>query len=225
MEVGCQLCHQLAEARLRVEDGALAVTCQRCGGTFRVPLIPDGDPPAPPAAAPPADPTPRCPKCETPRVGDGPCPRCGLAPAHAEAWRARHAEAPTASLGAAWDAALAAWSDESAHDRAAAIATETGDYAWLAARYRAVVRERPADALARRRLDGLARRAEATLRATAAPPARERATAARIPYVVLLAVVFVVGAGLLYARHALDQRQQDTRGGKVERIAPLPSRR
>src|SRR5690242_20405278 len=122
MRVGCELCKEIADATLRVEGAELAITCAACGGTFRVPLIPDE--PAPPPAT-PADDGPRCAKCEAPSTGDGPCPRCGLSPEHAEAWRARHSEPPTASLGAAWDAVIAAWSDEPTHDRAAAIATET----------------------------------------------------------------------------------------------------
>ena len=165
-----------------------------------------------------------CPKCDA-TAGDGPCPRCGLDPAHAATWQARAAEPPTAALGEAWEAALAAWSDEPAHERAAALALASGDYAWLAARYRAVQRERPDDAVARRQLDRLARRAEATLRATGGAPVRPRVTTARIPYTALVVIAVVIATGLFYAMHVLRQRPDDQPTGRIERIAPPPSRR
>jgi|GEM_PF-3261672 len=219
MRVACELCGEVADAVVRVEGDALAVTCAACTGTFAAAISPAAIASASTAAG------PRCPKCEAPTTGDGPCPRCGIAPEHARSWRGRATEPPTASLGTAWESTLAAWSEEAVHERAAAVATATGDYAWLAARYRAIVRDRPDDAMARRQLERLSRRAEATLRATAAAPRRERATSARIPYAVVIAIVLVVAVGLLYARYALDQRDQESTGGRVQRIAPLPSRR
>lgn len=219
MRVACERCHQVAEASVRLDatGAALAITCSACGQTFDAPLARAADLPAPAG--------PRCPKCEAPAVTDGPCPKCGLAPEHAARWRERAAEPPTASIGAAWDAAVAAWTDEQAHERAAIVAIATSDYAWLAARYRAVTRERPDDAIAHRQLARLSRRAEATLRATATAPAKERATSARVPYAVLLAIVAVVAGGMLYAMHVIRQRTPDQDTGRVERIAPLPSRR
>jgi hypothetical protein len=219
VRVACELCAAVADATARVEGGALAITCAACGGTFTAALAASPAPAAPPPTG------PVCPKCEAPSAGDGPCPRCGLSPAHAAAWQAGHAEAPTASLGAAWDAVVATWSDEPSHERAAAIATETADYPWLAARYRAILRTRPDDAMARRQLERLSRRAEATLRATASAPSGDRAMAARIPFGVLLAMVFVVGVGLLYAMYVIRERNRETGGHRVERIAPSPSRR
>lgn len=221
MRVACELCTTVADAELRVDGDAVAVTCAACGGTFTVALTARARAHDPPAAA-----TPVCPKCEAPSTGVGPCPRCGLAPEHADAWRTRAALPPTASLGAAWDAALLAWSDEPTHERAAALAIETGDYAWLAARYRAIVRDRPDDAMARRQLDRLSRRAEATLLATASVRGPGLA-APRIPFAVLIALVAVVGAGLLYAMYRVGQRDRETPGRvrPVERIAPPRSQR
>ncbi len=219
MRVACELCATVAEATLAADGAQLAVTCAACGGTFTAALT------ANVAATPPIVDGPRCAKCEAPSSGGGPCPRCGLAPEHADAWRARAAEPPTASLGAAWDAVVAAWSDEPTHERAAAVAIETGDYAWLAARYRAIVRTRGDDAIARRQLDRLSRRAEATLRATAAPPA-DGVRAARIPWVVLVVAALVIGLGLVYARHVIGERdEQPGRVRPAERIAPSRTQR
>jgi hypothetical protein len=113
----------------------------------------------------------RCRKCDAPRPrADQACPRCGLAPEHAEAWAARASLAPTGSLEAAWAEAEAAWEDPAAHERASAAALATNDFAWLAARYRAVLRARPADAIATYRLELLGKRA-------AAAPDRHRRSA------------------------------------------------
>lgn len=234
MRVACELCAEVAAATLRAAaDGTVAVTCGACGGTFTAPLA--ASPPDPtrtdePVAATAAAPAgPLCPKCEAPAAPDGPCPRCGLAPAHADAWRRRHAEPPTATIGAAWDAVQAAWSDEAVHERAASIAIAGGELAWLAARYRAVLRDRPGDAAARRQLDRLSRRAEATLRATASAGEVGLGRASpRLPIAVLLVIVLVVGGGLLYALHVIRERRdavETRRARPAERIAPLPSQR
>lgn len=168
-----------------------------------------------------------CPKCETTAADDAPCPRCGLSPAHADAWRAREAIAPTATIGAAWEAVERAWDDEAAHERAAALAIAGGELAWLASRYRAVLRARPGDAAAERQLARLSRRAEATMVATASARAQVRPPG-RVPWAALIAIALVIGMGTLYAMHVIRERRdaaREERARDVERIAPPPVRR
>lgn len=164
----------------------------------------------------------RCPKCDAARSATAvACPRCGLAADRAAAWQAADAEAPTASLGAAWAACEAAWDDDAAHERAALAALPTGDFGWLAKRYRAVLRERPDDAVAQARLDVLTRRAQAALLATATPK-RERSPR-KLPLVALIVVIAAIAGTALYAAY-LGRRQGEPTGVRrpVEPNRPPP---
>lgn len=169
-----------------------------------------------------------CPKCETAAPDEAPCPRCGLAPAHAAAWQARDEIAPTATIGAAWERIEAGWDDETVHERAAGLAIAGGELAWLASRYRGVLRARPEDAIAARQLARLSRRAEATLMATGSGRPTARATP-RLPWGAVIAICLVVAGGTLYAMHVIQQRReaerQTDRVRPAERIAPPPGQR
>lgn len=171
----------------------------------------------------------RCRKCDAPRPrADQACPRCGLAPEHAEAWAARASLAPTGSLEAAWAEAEAAWEDPAAHERASAAALATNDFAWLAARYRAVLRARPADAIATYRLELLGKRAAAALTATADP--RGPGAGKRMSLIPVAVAVAAIAAGTIYAAYVTRQRVEATgRRRPVEpavaphRTAPAPA--
>ncbi|HVV84571.1 MAG TPA: hypothetical protein VHE35_15995, partial [Kofleriaceae bacterium] len=116
----------------------------------------------------------------------------------ARAWAAAEPP-PSPELVAAWAKVEQAWEDPAAHDRAAAIALEHGAMPWLARRYREVQRARPADAVARGRIDRIAFMSVAALKATAAPPTARRARG-RTAYIVLLVLAVVVAGALLAAR-------------------------
>lgn len=164
----------------------------------------------------------RCRKCDATRADrDAACPRCGLAPAHADTWAARAAVPPTASLEQAWDAAVDAWDDPAAHERASTAALATSDYAWLAGRYREVLRERPDDAIARARLDLLARRAAAALTATG--DGRGRGKTKRLSLVPVFIAVAAIAVGTFYAAY-LTRRRAEAAGRRrpVEAITRPP---
>ncbi|MEZ4402913.1 MAG: hypothetical protein R3B06_23025 [Kofleriaceae bacterium] len=201
MRIECPACASVASATLATTPAGITATCGACGATTVVEAAPT------PTVAP--DPTPRCPKCDTPWVEQRPCARCGLAPARAAAWQAVQAVAPTAALDAAWAACEAAWTDDAVHERAAATALETRDYGWLAGRYRHVLRARPDDAVARARLDVLARRAQAALVATASPPTAARGVR-KVPWVAIAVAVVALGAVAVYASYVARTHRQAT---------------
>lgn len=214
MRIECSRCHEVVDAVLtRAGADHVVFTCGACGGDTRAAVLA-----APPAAV--VTDGPRCPKCDAPRGGAAACPRCGLAPVHAERWQRRATIPPTATLGAAWAACEAAWTDDAVHERAATVALASRDFAWLASRYRDVLRLRPDDAIAQRRLDTLARRAQATLTATAAAP-----TAAppkrRFPVLAVVVAAIAVAVTVAYASHLSRQREARTgRRRPVEPVAP-----
>lgn len=165
----------------------------------------------------------RCPKCDAARSATLPaCPRCGLLTSRAAAWH--HDDAalpPTTSLGAAWEACAAAWDDDAAHERAALAAFATTDFAWLAKRYRAVLRERPDDAVAKARLEVLTRRSQAALVATATPKPEQAKR--RFPMVALIVVIAAIAGTALYAAY-LKRAQPEGTGVRrpVEPTRPPP---
>jgi hypothetical protein len=166
----------------------------------------------------------RCRKCDAPRPrADQACPRCGLAPEHAEAWAARaDAERPPAASRRAWAecrGGLGGPGGPRAGQRRRR--SPTGDFGWLAKRYRAVLRERPDDAVAQARLDVLTRRAQAALLATATPK-RERSPR-KLPLIALIVVIAAIAGTALYAAY-LGRRQGEPTGVRrpVEPNRPPP---
>lgn len=115
--------------------------------------------------------------------------------------------APDGELADAWIACVDAWDDPAAHDRVAVLALTRHRSPWLAARYRAVLRDRPGDAIAAARISRIGRMAEAALRATALPPV-DAPVRRSGPYVVLVVVVVLVAAGLVYAVRVIGARRQ-----------------
>lgn len=108
-------------------------------------------------------------------------------------------------LAPAWAACQAAWADPGGHERVAELALVHGEYPWLARQYRAVLAQRPDDAIARDRLARIGRMAEAAMRATALPPAPEARRPNRMK-LLLIALVVVLGGGL-YAAHVISTSQ------------------
>ncbi len=164
----------------------------------------------------------RCPKCETARSATlTACPRCGLLTSRAASWQLDAGVAPTATLGAAWEACEAAWTDDAAHERATLAAFATSDVGWLAKRYREVLRQRPDDAIARARLDVLTRRAQATLVATASP--RRERPVRKFPIVAVIVVIAAIAGTALYAAQLGRRRDEGTgRRRAVEPARPAP---
>ena len=141
-----------------------------------------------------------CPKCGTTRdTSRTNCASCGLAHAKMTELAAARDAVPDA-LGAAWDRAVAEWSDSTTHDEVLRLVTQHDAYAWAAARYRERAREHPDDAIAKQQLDRVRKAAEATLLATAAAkrqakgPEPYRATVAILGLLVLLIIALLVYA-------------------------------
>jgi hypothetical protein len=110
-------------------------------------------------------------------------------------------------LVAAWNRALGAWGDGSLHDALLGLAAKHKQYAWLAARYREVSRQRPDDPVPAARLARLQRAALMTM----CVEARPAEAAQRKPYrgVSMMLMAFVVATGLgLWLGHVKTQGLQ-----------------
>ncbi len=121
----------------------------------------------------------------------------------------------------AWNACRAAWDDAAAHDRAASLALTLDVQPWLARQYRAVMRERPDDAIARARLERLVKIAQAAVLAsgTTRRPGIRRGTS-----IALLAVLALVVAGGLFWGLTLIRRHRESSGPQVQRAVPADAR-
>jgi len=185
MRVECESCHQLAVASVAIERGGVRMTCAACRHVMDVPV----------ARALRVSVAPLCPKCGAGRGGDGACPSCGLAAGHMAAYHDAREAAVPASVRAAWDHAVAGWTEPARHDAVVQQAAAHRSFAWAASRYRT----RGDDPIAERQLDRLRRAAEATLLASATV----RPDAATAPYRastgVLAVLILVVVVGLVYA--------------------------
>ena len=206
MRVECERCHALVAADFEVDLDGVTASCGACGATFRAEARRRPVPAAAPASV---DAGPGCVKCGAPLTDDVACPRCGLARERAGAWAASEPE-PAPELVGAWAAAEAAWDDPAAHDRAAAVALAQRGLPWLARRYRDAERARPADAVARARIDRIAFMSLAALKATAGPPVSPRARG-RAAYLVLLLVAVAMVGALVAARATAVKRGEGKR--------------
>ncbi len=204
MRVECERCHALVAADLEVDGEGVTVRCGACGGSFHATARRR---PAPVVAA--VDDQPGCVKCGAPMTAEPACPRCGLARERAASWAAA-SSVPADALAAAWAATEAAWDESAAHDRVAALALDLGELPWLARRYREVQRARPSDAVARTRIDRIGVMTLAALKATAAVPRSGLSSRQAGTWVVII-LVLLVGAGLLAAKTATQQRQTQRR--------------
>jgi hypothetical protein len=162
VRIECQQCRALVTPTWTIDGATIHARCPACGAIARAVATP-----AAPSPAHHADDR-ECPKCGQRPVGDDACPRCGLAAARMASWSDAAAVPP--ELRAAWDACLARWDDDAAHDRVSSLALAMGEQPWLARRYRAIQRERPADPVAATRLAQVGRVAHAAFLATAATP-------------------------------------------------------
>lgn len=113
------------------------------------------------------------------------------------------ADAATDSLVLTWEDCLAHWQDPAVHDRAASLALSLGEQPWLARQYRAVLRDRPHDAIAKLRLERTGKIAQAAVLATAASPrpgGYRRGSSLGILLVLLVLVMGGLAWGLYLAK-------------------------
>jgi hypothetical protein len=196
----CERCGRIAELTLAPATGGMQVTCAACAETYFVAVAEA----TPPPVAPPSPPSENaCPKCgagmaETATA----CPRCGLAIDHHERWRADEAAAEAADplMSELWEAARARWNDPAPHDQYLEHCRKAGDLAAPARRYRAVLAQRPGDAVAKARLDQITFLAEQALLATAMPREAKRTSPVTIAVVVVLCALVAVGAFIMLQR-------------------------
>jgi len=141
--------------------------------------------------------TERCPKCQFELApGAAACGACGLAAEHFEAFERDPVASPPEVM-AAWQACMATWDDDAAHERFRAAVAAAGAFATGAGAYRQAARERTGD---ERAADGLARvqrMAEAALltRPLAAELSRDARRSGGRPYrgaALVLAVLLMV---------------------------------
>lgn len=144
-----------------------------------------------------------CPKCGTPAPPSASaCARCGLARSRFAGFASSADSEVPPELAARWQAVVASWDDDEAHDRFLQAGLAVQAFPYMARCYRAAVRERGNDEVAQQRLDDIARRAEAAI-LSAAAAARYREDEQEEPFkrvILLLAVLIVIiAAGTAYA--------------------------
>ena len=149
-----------------------------------------------------------CPKCGHRAVTGEACPRCGLSRARMAAWSEDTTVTPT--LLAAWEACLADWNNPDLHDRAASLSLTVTEQPWLARRYRAVLRDRPDDAIATARLARVGKIAQAAVLATASTPSVSRFRRGSSAAMLLVMVALVV-AGIVFVLYLVRENDDDSR--------------
>lgn len=141
----------------------------------------------------------RCPKCDAPlRAGLDACATCGLTRTRMASFSAERDTSVTGAVQAAWDRVIEDWSDEARHEAVFRLATEWGEYNWVAARYREQARTREGDPIAPKQMERIRRAIEATLLVSGT--AREKPQPS--PYKNLLAMfallLILLGIGAFY---------------------------
>nr|HEX4317640.1 hypothetical protein [Kofleriaceae bacterium] len=141
----------------------------------------------------------RCPKCGRARTGEPACPSCGLLADRMSAFAASRDTAVSPGLLAAWERATSRWDDRTAHDDVFERTTAAREFAWTAARYREIARDKPIDdPVATEAMVRLRRAAEATLVATTATTARaDKASGAYRGTMAILLIMVVAVVGLI----------------------------
>ncbi len=229
VKVECDHCGALVEPSWSFAEGAVRATCPTCEKTSATPVE------AAPAVArvrfsipkptkpPPFGPVGRtCPKCGLAPVTAAACPRCGLAVERMDGWH-EDTQVPE-ELAEAWAACQAAWTDGALHERVASLALTHSQQPWLARRYRAILRERPDDAVAAERLDRVARIAQAAVLASGIAP-RASSFSRGSSTVVLIILALAVAGGLLftmYVKRKSTSEQQPAAREPARRSPAVP---
>ncbi|HUQ07557.1 MAG TPA: hypothetical protein VM261_33920 [Kofleriaceae bacterium] len=202
MRIECEQCRALVEPTWSVDGAALVARCPTCGGESRATATSSMT--AAPAAAPATTDARECPKCGLRPVTGDACARCGLSVERMAEWSA--SDTASDALVAAWDDCVAHWADPAKHDRAASLALTLGEQPWLARHYRAVLRDRPSDAIAAARLERTGKIVQAAILATAAmpPPGGYRRGSSMA---LLLILTLLVAGGLLWGLWLAQKRE------------------
>jgi ribosomal protein L32 len=181
--------------------GEVRARCPSCGQTSTAAVEEKAAAPPPPTKvrfstpAPELPPVRVCPKCGNSPVNGAACTRCGLAVERMDGW-SEDTQVPD-EIAAAWAACLAAWTDSGLHDRVASLSLTHSSQPWLARRYRAILRERPDDAIAAARLERVGRIAQAAVLASGAAPRASRFSRGSSAVILVVLALAVVG-GLLF---------------------------
>lgn len=157
--------------------------------------------------APDVPPVRTCPKCGNAPVTGAACARCGLAVERMDGW-SEDTQVPD-ELAAAWAACLADWNDVALHERIASLSLTHSVQPWLARRYRAILRERPDDAIAATRLERVGRIAQAAVLASGASPRASRFSRGSSA-VVLIVLALMVAGGLLFTLYLKRKAEEPT---------------
>jgi hypothetical protein len=217
VRIECVECRALVEPTWSLTGGELVARCPACNGESRA-MLPAHDDAA--ATTDASSTGPECPKCGLRPVTGDACARCGLRVDKMASWAAT-ATVPD-DLAAAWEACIAAWADATTHDRAASLALSLGEQPWLARQYRAVLRDRPGDAVAIARLERANKIAQAAVLATASTP-REGGYRRGSSIGILLVLVLLVIGGLLWG-FQLARKRQSSDGSSVNPTQTAPRR-
>ncbi|MBZ0237472.1 MAG: zinc-ribbon domain-containing protein [Deltaproteobacteria bacterium] len=202
MRIECEQCRALVDPTWTVTGAELLARCPACGHDSRATA-------SSASAASGADGGTdadgvECPKCGLRPVTGDACARCGLTVERMATWAA--ADTASDALAAAWEDCIARWDDPAKHDRAASLALTLGEQPWLARKYRAVLRDRPGDAIAAARLARTGKIAQAAMLATASAPRPGGYRRGSFLALLLVFVLLIVG-GLLWGLYMAQKRQ------------------
>lgn len=212
MKIQCVLCKEIVSiGEFESSSEGIRVSCAGCGERFFLPrsgrreaarrIGEEGEPADPEAdsEAPPvrSDDSEDCPKCLQPVGADEiACPGCGLLCERFASFAAAAAAEVPEALELAWQRCREAWDQDARHDEFITTAAASGSYAFAARRYREVLRDRPGDAAARRRLQRISRMAEAAMMVERSARAEEESATPYKGVLILLLFLLVIGGGL-----------------------------
>jgi hypothetical protein len=217
VKVQCTRCKEIVVLEFSVKGGGIDVHCPGCDARY---FVAGRTPDAPPAPAPQKNET-ACPKCgeEQPRPEQA-CRRCGLGVERWTGWSVEAAaDASTIPIDQArqattlWDTVVAKWDEPSVHNAFLAHCQATGSFAFAAARYRAVLGQRPDDTVAPARLAQVRALAE---RVMTTVPVAARTSKQLAPVARAVAIVGVLFIALIVAYFAFSLDF----GGSIARRPP-----
>lgn len=138
----------------------------------------------------------QCPKCGAERAAAATaCGKCGLAVERWDGFAASRDTSIPEALTAAWERAVASWSDVAAHEEVMRLVAQHDAYAWAATRYRT----RAGDPIADKLLARIRKAVEITMMSGAQARAKESARPYRGTTLMLVTFVLLIVAGLVYA--------------------------